>query len=272
MVKDFNKERYNVLMEYIIDCLENGKTEELIGLQTLDCATQFTGYQGMQSLVNALLSESVKTKSEAKELRKKIEEEDRPDSIALTPIKKRELNLLEKGYVSIKRIQNILYGLRKHSEDIQKLLDYQMLEIYGNNTGNPTYFRLNPTIWDTTIKKIRQRDGEEIQVYGNAIGKVIAMATRERGFNSLIPLINCYTHANSEGEITKKEFLNKCSYQISRPKRFFINMVERDKMKNKEIRAFVGYKEDKFIMNPNGIKAIRNWTRLASRRAQQRHN
>jgi len=259
------------LLELVKTSLQNGDTETLMGLQCLDSATNYTGYQLMQSFINVMFVKTIEGFEEAEKIKKELASDTRIHSISLYPAKEQLMKFLEEGYIPIRRIYNALHGLNNYAEHIIKLMNEGLLEAYSTSkNGNPTHLRLTPDVWGSTIQKIRRRGGEETQVFGNAIGKLLGMATRPQGFTSLTPLILCFLGADSNGMVTKEYFLERCCSRIHRPQRFFTNMQERDKTKVKAIRAIIGYKDGKLILNPNGIRAIKRWRDLANRRAISR--
>jgi len=271
MAKDLFDDYFNTMMEYIIQSLENKKTEDLIGLQCLDSATEYTGYQGMQSFINALFVKTLDAPERAKKMKEELKKDTRLNSISLYDRKRELADRLEKGYIPVIEVKNALNGLRHYFEDIRILVDNEIIEVFADENEKPKYFRLSPNLWDGILQKIKRNSGKETEIYGQAIGKVIAMASKKRGFTSLIPLINCFSNVDSNGMITKEYFLTRCCSRVSRPQRFFYNMLERDKAKSKNIRAITDYEDGKLIMNENGIRAIKNWRKLANSRAIERH-
>jgi len=268
---DFLDDYHSVLIDFIKTSLVNGEIEDLMGLQTLDSAIDFTGITGMESIINVMFTESVKAPQEAKEIRERLATDwNHYYELGVAEKLQSRAEDLENGFIPIGKVENACGGLRQYLPHIQKLQDYDIIRAVAHSGSVYTHLCLPKETWGKTIDTI-VRTGHETQVFGSAMGKLLGIALSDRGFSSLKPLILAYNKANrTTGEISNDMFIEECCSAVSRPQRFHSNMIERDGKKADAIKAFKFIGDGKIILNTNGIRAISRWRTLAERRSRER--
>lgn len=266
----------DTMLVMIKDSLQNGETETILGLQTLESAVDWIGIVGFESIINVIFDESINAPHEAKKIRELIATDgERLFMLGTIDAEKEKAELLEKGYIPIGRIEDKCDGLKNNIPRIEHLIAEGILGKYSTEGDGEivTHLLLPKETWGRTIEKI-VREGKETQVFGSAIGKILAIAMdiedprfQHRGFNSLKPLMLAYWKANQKtGEITIEDFTYHCCSAVSRPGRFFSNMQERMKTKADEIQAIKFRDDGNLLMNKNGMLALNKWRKLALNR------
>lgn len=269
MVLDYMDAMKDTMLDDIRNVLKNAQTENIIGLQTLEASIDWTGIQGYESIINVLFTESVNAPQEAKKIRERIATE--PDlymSGTLDALKE-QAEEMEKGLIPVGRVENMCEGIRNYIYKIKRLVEEGFVVEYPDE-GIVTHVYLPQDLWGNYIAKI-VREGKETQVFGSAIGKVIAIAMHDKkyGFNSLKPILLAYMKCDKKtGELSSEVFLQQCCSAISKPGRFYANLKERMETKTDEIKAIKYWADGRIIMNANGITAVRQWQKLAMTVAQ----
>lgn len=258
------------LIEMITDALKEGNIEKLEGIQCFESAVDYTGIQGMESLINALIVETKQGYHEAKEIRKELATNwNECYARGETDRKQKEIDYLEKGYISIATIDNACNGLRRYLPMLDWLQSKGLIGGFAEYGGALTHLFLPKDLWGKILDKI-MIEGSENEIFGSAMGKMLALAHSNRGFRSIVPLILGCNKANSKGEISSDVFLEECCTAISRPHRFYANMMERDNKKNKNIKAIIFSGDGVLLLNPNAVHVVKEWRRLAEQRAHSR--
>jgi len=259
------------MLDIILDLLERNDLDLLRGIQTFDSALDYPGVMGMEAIMTVLFNESINAPAEAKQIREDLATKGTEIyTMGMYETLEKRAERLEKGLVPFSRVTSALKGLRSAVEDLYMLQKLGLIEVERMESEmEPTHIRLSD-IWNGAIEDII-RQGREATIFGSAMGRILSVAIHKKGFTSLIPLIHAYLLADRQGgELGTQQFLERCCPRVRRPYRFFTNLLERDKKKVDDIKAFTFNDGTRMIMNPAGVRTVKEWRTRANARGLAR--
>ncbi|HUY01061.1 MAG TPA: hypothetical protein VMV49_15970 [Candidatus Deferrimicrobium sp.] len=266
-----NQDFVEVLATIIKELLETQNINLLFGVQSLSSYTEYTLLQTIENIINTIFILTLKKRFEAKSLRADLDtnriQYERTGRVG--EIEDR-IKKAEEGKISIMTIRSACGSLKKIFEKLLTLKDYGFLEIIHNKGDSPfsAFVRLTP-IWDNFLDQI-QAKGIEHEIFGSALGKMIALGIEKKGISALIPLIfGILIASNNGGELLLEDLRAEFTHR-GFPYYRFSTAIERNNVKDADIRMIVKKDGNKIIFSPHVQNFIQLWNERALIRMRAR--
>ena len=260
------------LAELILDALENQNWQVIRGVQALDCFTEWTHLQGMESVINILFSTTFQLRKKAKSIRDdmRTNEVDYRYNGRWEVLEERARNL-EAGKIPFTEIKSACHELshKRLLENIEFLEQAGFIETDRQTGWVDSFVWLNPRYWDGIIDGAVKRGREQV-IFSSSAGRMIATAAIgnwKRIPRSLQAIINAF-NAYKSGKMTRQDLAEKY-IELGLSLRKMENMIRRDSRKTDDIKLIESDDGIALALKQHAIRALSLWRQLAVRRAAQ---
>lgn len=263
---DFWSEHPRALADIIIDALKKNDLPTLRGIQCFSEATRWTVFGGVESIINTIFHETINCKRDAKELRKRLkEDEDHYKYLGTYDAMVRRMKIKEESKIPFRKIKSLCKDLsaRKFLENLALLEKYGYIATDRSSDWDNSYVWLPKELWNGFIEDVLRR-GKEESIYCSAIGYMIAHSITGKAVRTLKPIV-IVLNRHPDGETTERE-IEEAYHSVGLPIRRWYDFKERDATKTEDIRAIVYYDGHRVIFNREMVQANRLWRERTNQR------
>jgi hypothetical protein len=260
---------HDTLEDFIVESLRTGDRQALQGIQCLECATEWTGVAGYESILDVLWREALRAKKEAEEIRMRMtSEKSSLEGAGVLDAMDHQASQLEKGLVPYSRVLNACKRMSQANDKISHLIDLGLAQlVMPDRKSPPTWLVGLSKLWAPFLTEIeKSQDTDNSSVYASAIGKMLGFAANA-GFASLRPMIEVARLADKRKDhvVTVDEVEQRVR---RKPGRFIANLLERGSKRQTSIKPFIHEDGRNLTMNPALIYSVRLWETRANKRAR----
>ncbi len=251
------------LLELIRDAMRNHDVELLLGVQSLAGFTVWTGFQGVEVLINVLFERSLKMYADALELEAQIAEHDGElREMGLYDKRMQDLAMLQARRLPLVEVSQAMGGIRKMDDASRVLTEQGFIDLQGRDVHDMTIALTD--LWDGTIEETHRR-GTIRDTFPSELGTMIALGIAAKyrglrvpqGYTTLMPIIFALT-THPTGEMTFDELSEEYVVRHLEFKKL-ANSIVRDARKVEELRM-LAFNDGRVIrFGRNTIRAVDLW-------------